>query len=176
MFSHSVVSDSLRPHGLQHARFPCPSPSPRVIQTHVHWVGGAIQPSHPLSSPSPPAFNLSQHQVFFSESVLLISGQSIGVSASASVLLVNIQGWFPLGWTGLISLKSKGLSRVFSSIAVLKHQFFGSQSSLWSNSHVHKWLLEKLWLYGPLSAKWYLCFLIHSLGLSWLFFQGASIF
>ena len=132
---------------------------------------------HPtISSPSSPAFNLSQHQVFFSESVLLISGQSIGVSASASVLLVNIQGWFSLGWTGLISLKSKGLSRVFSSTAVLKHQFFGSQSSLWSNSHVHKWLLEKLWLYGPLSAKWYLCFLIHSLGLSWLFFQGASIF
>ena len=132
---------------------------------------------HPtISSPSSPAFNLSQHQVFFSESVLLISGQSIGVSASASVLLVNIQGWFSLGWTGLISLKSKGLSRVFSSTEVLKHQFFGSQSSLWSNSHVHKWLLEKLWLYGPLSAKWYLCFLIHSLGLSWLFFQGASIF
>ena len=70
-------------------------------------------------------------------------GQSIGVSASASVLLLNIQDWYPLGWTGWISLKSKGLSRVFSNITVQMHQFFGAQLSIQSKSHLHKWLLEK---------------------------------
>ena len=108
-FSHSVMSSSLRPHGLQHARPPCPSPTPRVHQTHVHCVSDAIQPSHPLSYASPPAFNLSQIRVFSNESVL-----RIGVSASTSVLPRNIQDWFPLGWNGWISLQSKGLSRVFS--------------------------------------------------------------
>ena len=87
-------------------------------------------------------------------------GQSIGASASASVLPVNIQGWFPFGLTGLISLLSKGLSRVFSSTTIRKHQFFGSQPSLWFSYHIHTWLLEKpqLWLYQPLSAKWFLLF------------------
>ena len=82
-------------------------------------------------------------------------------------LSMNIQAWFLLGLTALILL-SKGLSRVFSSITVWKHQFFGAQPSLWSNSHIHTWLLEKpqLWLYRPLLAKWHLCFLIHCLGLS----------
>ena len=82
-------------------------------------------------------------------------------------LSMNIQAWFLLGLTGLILL-FKGLSRVFSSTTVWKHQFFGTQPSLWSNSHIHTWLLEKpqLWLYRPLLAKWYLCFLIHCLGLS----------
>ena len=91
---------------------------------------------------------------------------------------MNIQGWFPLGFTGLISLQSKGLSRVFSSITVWKHQFFGTQSSLRSNSHIRTWLLEKpeLWLYGLLLAKWCLCFLICCLGLSQFSFQEASIF
>ena len=95
-------------------------------------------------------------------------GKNIGASASASVLPMNIQGWFPAGMTGLISLQSKGLSRVFSSTTVQEHQFFSAQPSLWSNSHIHKWLLEKpqLWLYRSLSAKWYLCFLIHCRGLS----------
>ena len=81
-------------------------------------------------------------------------GQSIGVSASTSGLPMNTQDWSPLGWTGWISLKSKGLSRVFSNTTVQKHQFFGTQSSLWSNSHIRIWLLERpyLWLYGPLSA------------------------
>ena len=121
---------------------------PESIQTHVHWVGDAIQPSHPLSSPSPPAFNHSQHQGLFQwvSSLRQFSasgGQSIGVSASASVLPMNIQGWFPLGWTGWISLQSKGLSRVFSNTTVQKHQFFGAQLSLYSNSHIHTWLLEK---------------------------------
>ena len=115
-----------------------------LAQTYVHWVGDAIQPSHPLSSLSPPAFNLSQHQGLFPVSQLFASGgQSIGASASASVLLTNIQDWFPLVWTGLISLQSKGLSRVFSNTTVQKHQFFSAQISLWSNSHIHTWLLEK---------------------------------
>ena len=88
-----------------------------------------------------------------------LSGQSIGASASASVLSMNIQGWFPLGLTGLISLLSRRLSRVFSNTTVQKHHFFGAQPSLWFNSHIHTWLLEKplLWPYGPLSAKWCLC-------------------
>ena len=97
-------------------------------------------------------------------------GQSIRASASASVFLMSIQGWFPLGWTGLILL-SKGLSRSpldFSSTMVQKHQFFSTQPSLWSNSHTCTWPLGKpeLWLDGPLSAKWCLCFLIHCLSLS----------
>ena len=93
-------------------------------QTHVRWVSDAIQPSHPLSSPSSPAFSLSQSWPFTSGS------QSIGVSASASVLPVNIQDWFPLGLTSLISLQSKGLSRVFSNTTVQMHLFFGTQLSL----------------------------------------------
>ena len=91
---------------------------------HVHWVGDAIQPSHPLSSPSPPTFNLSQHQFFPVSRFFTSGGESIGVSASASVLLMNILDWFPLGWTGCISLQSKGPSRVFSNTTVQKHQFF----------------------------------------------------
>ena len=111
---------------------------PEFIQTHVHWVSDAIQPFHPLSSPSPPAPNLSQHQGFFPVSQLFTSGgQSIGVSASASVLPVNTQDWSPLGWTGWISLQSKGFSRVFSNTTVQKHQFFGTQLSLWSLTFTH---------------------------------------
>ena len=80
-------------------------------------------------------------------------GQSIGVSASTSVLLMNIQDWFPLGWIGWITLQFQELSRVFSNTTVQKHQFFGAQPSLWSNSHIHTWLLEKLWLYRLLLAN-----------------------
>ena len=104
------MSDSLRPHGLQHAGLPCSSSTPRAYSTHVHRVSDAIQASHPLSSPSPHVFNPSQHQGLFqwvSSWVLASSGQSIGVSASASVLPMNIQDWSPLGWTGLISLLSQ---------------------------------------------------------------------
>ena len=102
---------------------------PEFTQTHVHWVGDAIQLSHPLSSPFPPAFSLSQYQGFFQRvSLFAWDGQSI--RASASVLPMNIQDWPPLGWTGCISLLSKGLSRVFSKTAVQKHQFFGAQLSL----------------------------------------------
>ena len=124
-FSRSVVPDSLQPHVLQHARLPCPSPSPRACSNSAHWVSDAIQLSCPLSSPSPPAFNFSQHQGNFPMSYLFASGdQRIGASASASVLPMNIQGYFPLGLAGLISLPCKGLSRVFSSTTVQKQQFF----------------------------------------------------
>ena len=103
---------------------------PESTQTHVHWIGDAIQPSHPLSSPSPPALNLSQHQGFFQMSQLFASGgQSIGASVSTSVLPMNTQDWSPLGWTGWMSLQSKGLSRVFSNTTVQKHQFFSTQLS-----------------------------------------------
>ena len=102
---------------------------PEFTQTHVHWVGDAIQPSHPLSSPSPPAFNLSQHQGPKSQ-VFALGGQSIGVSTSTSVLPMNTQDWSPLGWTGWISLQFKGLSRVFSNTTVQKHQFLSAQLSL----------------------------------------------
>ena len=109
-----------------------------------HWVSDAIQPSHPLSSPSPPTSNLFQHQESFPMSQFFTSsGQSIGVSASTSVLPMNIQDWFPLGWTGWISLQSKGLSRVFSNTTVQKHQLFVTQLSSQSNSHIHTWPLEK---------------------------------
>ena len=128
-FSCSVMFASLRPHGLQHARLPCPSPIPRVYSNSCpssQWCHPAIS-SHvvPFSSclqPFPGSFPRSQ---FFTS-----GGQSIGVSASASVLPVNIQDWFPLGWPCLISLQSKGLSWVFSNTTVQKHQFFGPQLSL----------------------------------------------
>ena len=136
-----------------------------LAQNHVHWVGDAIQPSHSLSSPSSPAFNLFQHQDLFQwvgswHQVTKV----LGSSASASVLPMNVQAWFPLELTGLISLQSKGLSRVFSSTTVQKHKFC-AQSSLWSNFHICTWLLEKpqLWLDEPSSAMWCLCFLIHCL-------------
>ena len=122
-----------------------------LVQTHVHWVSDAIQPSHPLLSPSAPTFNLSQHRgqfclflFFFPISQFIASGgQSIGVSASASVLPMNIQDWFPLELTGMISLQSNGLSRVFSNTTVQKHQFFTTHPSLWSKSHIHILVLEK---------------------------------
>ena len=117
-------------------------------------------------------------RVFSNESVLCISWPKYW-SFSFSIVPMNIQAWFPLGLTVLISLLSKGLSRVFSSATVWNHQFFGAQLYfLWSSSHIHTWQLEKpqLWLHGPFSAKWCLCFLICCLGWSWFFFQGASVF
>ena len=126
---------------------------PKFAQTHVHGVCDAIQASHALLSPSPPAF--PSIKGFFNESALHIRCQNIGASASALVLPMNIHGWFPLWLSSLISLQSKELSRVFSSTTVWKHQFFGTQPSLWSSSHIHTWLLEKpqLWLHGHLLAK-----------------------
>ena len=135
--SRSVVSDSLRPHKLQHARPPCPSPTPEVYSNSCHWVSDAIQPSHPLSSPSPPALNLSQHQGLFQcVSSLHQVAKVFAVSVSKSVLPVNTQDWSPLRWTDWIALQSKGLSRVFSNTTVQKHQFFGALTSLhdhWEN-------------------------------------------
>ena len=119
---------------------------PEFTQTHVHWVGDAIQPSHPLLSPSPPAPNPSQHQSVFrwvNSSHELVLRMSTGVSALASFLPKNTQDWSPSQWTGWISLQSKGLWRVFSITTVQKHQFFGAQLSSQSNSHIHTWLLEK---------------------------------
>ena len=117
---------------------------PKLAQTHVQRVGDAFQSSHPLSSPSPPSFNLSQHQGLFKwvSSSHQVS-KVLGVSASASVLPMNTQDWSPLERTGWISLQSKGLSRVFSNTIVLKHKFFSAQLSLLSNSHIHTWPLEK---------------------------------
>ena len=143
-FSHSVVSNSLWPHGPQHTRFPCPSPTPRPCSNSCpssQWHHSNISSSVVLFSSCLQSFPTS---VSFPMSQLFESGgQSIGVSASASVLPMNIEDWFPLGWTGLISLWSKGLSRVFSNTTVQKHQFFSLQLSLTSNSHIHTWLLEK---------------------------------
>ena len=113
-------------------------------QTHVHWVCDAIQPSHPLLPPSLSPSVFPSIRVFSSE-LFPSGGQSTGTPASASVLPMTIQGWLPLGSTGLISLKSKGLSRVYSSTTVQKHQFFGDQPSLWSSSHIHTWL-HVVWL------------------------------
>ena len=130
-FSCSVMSDSLWPHGLQHTRLPCPSPTSRAYSNSCplgQWcqptISSSVIPfsSHLQSFPASESFPMRQ---FF-----LSGGQSIGVSASASVLPMIIQDWFPLGWTGWISLQSKGLSRVFSNATVQKHQFFGTQISL----------------------------------------------
>ena len=116
---------------------------PEFTQTRVHQVGDAIQPSHPLSSPFPPAPNPSQHQYFPMSQLFTWGGQSTEVSALALFLPKNTQGWSPSEWTGWISLQSKGFSRVFSNTTVQKHQFFGAQLSLQSNSHIHTWPLEK---------------------------------
>ena len=112
----------------------------KCTQTHVHCICDGIQPSHPLLSPSPPALN---HFQSFQVSQFSSGGQSIGVSASTLVFPMNTQDWSLLEWTGWISLKSKGLSRVFSNTTVQKHQFFGTQLSSQSNSHIHTWPLEK---------------------------------
>ena len=116
---------------------------PESTQTHVHRVSDAIQPSHPLLSPFPSVPNPSQHESFPMSQVFSWGGQSTGVSALASFLQKNTQGWSPLEWTSWISLQSKGLSGVFSNTTVQKHQFFGAQLSSQSNSHIHTWPQEK---------------------------------
>ena len=143
LFSLSVVSSSLWPHGLQHARLPCPSLSPRVCSNscplnrlcHPTIWSTVIPFSWPQSFPESESFPMDR--------LFASGGQSIGASAPASVLPMNIQGWFPLGSTGLIPLQYKGLSRVFFNATVQKHQFFSTQSFLLSSSHTHTWLLEK---------------------------------
>ena len=137
-FSHSVVSNSLQPHELQHTRPPCPSPTPGVHSNSCpssQWCYPAISSSVipfsscPQSLPASESFPMSQ--------LFAWGSQSIGVSASASVLPMNTQDWSPLEWTGWVSLQSKGLSRVFSNTTVQKHQFFGPQLPWQSNSHIH---------------------------------------
>ena len=142
-FSRSVMSDSLRPHELQHTRPPCPSPTPGVHSNSSpssQWchptISSSVVPfSCPQSLPASESFPMSQ--------LFAGSGQSTGVSALASFLPKKSQGWFPLGWTGWISLQSKGLSRVFSNTTVQKHQIFSAQPSSQSNSHIHTWPQEK---------------------------------
>ena len=142
--SHSDMSDSLWPHESQHARPPCPSPTPGIHSNSCSsswWCHPAISSSVvpfsscPQSLPASGSFQMSQ--------LFTSGGQSIGVSALASVLPMNTQDWSPLEWTGWISLQSKGLSRVFSNTTVQKHQFLGIQLSSQSNSHIHTWPLEK---------------------------------
>ena len=143
-FSRSVMSDSLRPHEPQHTRPHCPSPTPGVYPNSCpssQWWHPAILcsvipfSSCPQSFPASGSFSMSQ--------LFASGGQSIRVSASTSVPPINTQDWSPLGWTGWTSLQSKGLSRVFFNTTVQKHQFFGTQLSSQSNSHIHTWLLEK---------------------------------
>ena len=134
-FSCSIMSDSLWPHGFQHARPSCPSPTPGAYSVYVHWVGDAIQLFHLLSVPFSSCLQSFPASGSFPVSLFFASGgQSIGMSASASVLPMNIQYWFPLVLTDWISLQSKGLSRVFSNTTVQKHPFFSAQLSLWFNS------------------------------------------
>ena len=143
-FSRSVAFDSLRPHGLQHTSPSCPLPTPGVFSNSrplSRWGHPTISSSVPSFSSWPQSFPASGS--FLMSHLFTSGGQSIGTSASASVFPMNIQGWFPLGLTGLISLLSRVHSRVFSSTAVWKHQFFGAQPSLWSHSYIRTWLLGK---------------------------------
>jgi len=133
-FSHQLCPTLCYLKDCRMAGFPVLKYILEFAQTQVHWVDDAIQPSHPLSPPCLLPSIFPSIRVFSSESALCIS---------ATVLPVNIQGWFPLILTSLISLQSKGLSRVFSHTIDQKHQFFGAQPSLWSNSHICTWLLEK---------------------------------
>ena len=146
LFSRLVMSDSLWPHGLQHTRLPYPLLSPRVCSNSCplsQWCHPTISYSVVPSSFCPQSFPVTES---FPVSQLFASGGQItGASASASALPMNIQGSLPLALTCLISLQSKGLSKVFSSTAAWKYQLFGAQPSLWSNSHIHTWLLEKLY-------------------------------
>ena len=143
-FSGSVMSNSLRPHGLQHARLPSPSPTSRACSNSnpLSWwchvtTSCSVIPfcSYLQSFPASGSFPMSW--------VFAPGCESTGASTLASVLPVNIQDWFPLELTGLISLQSRGLSIVFSNTRAWEHQFFGAQPSLQSNSHIHTWLLEK---------------------------------
>ena len=144
-------------HGLQHARLLCLSPTPRACSDSCPsswWCHLIISSSVTLFSSCPQSLSFPVSQLFAS------GGQSIEASTLAPVLAMNIQDWFPLWLTGLISLLSKGLSRIFSNTTVWKHQFFSAHPSSWFNSHFRTWLLETLYLrlYGPLFAKWWLCF------------------
>ena len=142
-FSRSVVYNSLRLHEPKHTRPPCPSPTPRVYRNPcpLSWwchptISSSVVPFSTCPQPFPISGSFQMSQLFAS------GGQRIGVSASASVLPMDTQDWSPLGWTGWISLQSKGLSRIYSNTTVQKHQFFNTQLSSQSNSHIHTWPLE----------------------------------
>ena len=143
-FSHLVVSDYLWSHGLQHVKLPCPSstlgacPNSCPLSQRCHpTISSSIIPISSCLQCLPVSGSFLMSQLF------ALGGQNIGASASGSVLPMNIQDLFPLGLTGLISFQSKGLTSVFPNTTVHKHQFFSAQLSLWSNSHIHTWLLEK---------------------------------
>ena len=152
LFNHWVVSDSLRLHRLQHARLPCWSLSPGVCSNScpLSWwchptISSSVIPfAGPQSCPASGSFPMNR---FFTS-----SGQSIEVSASAFILPMNIQGWFHLGLTDFITFSSRDSQRVFYNTTNQKHQFFGAQPSLWYNSHIHIWLLEKPCQQGDVSA------------------------
>ena len=144
--AQSLSFDSLPPHGLQHARLPCPSPTPGACSNSCP----SSQWCHPtIPSSVIPLRVFPSIRVFSNKSVLHIRWPSMGASASASVLPMSIQNWFHLGLTGSISLLSKGLSRVLYNTTVQKHQFFGTQLSLRCNFHIHTWLLQK-----PVLIRW----------------------
>ena len=178
-FSHSAESNSLQPHELQHARPPCPSPTPGVFPKLMSIE--SVMPSNHLilcrpllfclqSFPSSGSFQMSQ---FFAS-----GGQITGVSASTSILPMNIQNWFPLGWNGWISLQSKGLLRVSSNTTVQKYQFFGVQLPLYSQlSHPYMTTGKTIALTRQTFFGKVVSLLFNMLsGFSWLFFQGSSVF
>ena len=153
-FSCSVMSNSLRPQGLQHATLPCPSPTPGACSNSCPWswwchpnILSSVIPffSCLQSFPAPGSYPVLVLRIRYCQIIGVSPSkrQSIGVSTWTSVPPMNTQDWSALGWTGWISLQSKGLSRVFSNNTVQKHRFFSAQHSLYSNSHVHTWLLEK---------------------------------
>ena len=179
LFSCSVISDSLWPHGLQHTRLHYPSPSPRVCSSScpLSWwchptISSSVVPfsSCPQSFPASGSFPMSQ--------ICASGGQSIGASASASALSMNTQGWFPLGLTGCISLQFKGLSRVFSSTIVWRHKFFDAQPFLLSSSYTYMNTGKTIALTIQTFVRKVISLLFNMLSkyLSLLFFQGASIF
>ena len=177
--SHSVMSYSLPPHGLQFARFSCPSLSPRVCSSSYslhQWCHLAISSYDTLFSFCPWSYPASG--TILMSCLFASDDQSTVASALASVLPVNILSWSPLRLIGLISLLSKGLSRVFSSTTVQRHQFLGIPLCLWSSSYNSMWPLGRSYpcLYKPLSAESCLSFSTHCLGLSSLSCQEAIIF
>ena len=157
LFSRSVMCNSLQPNGLQDSNLPCPSSSPRACSNSgplSWWCHPTISSSVVLFSSC--LLSFPELKSFPMIKFFASGGQMIGVSTLATVLTMNTQDWFPLGWTGWISLQSKGLTRVFSNTTVQKHQFFGTQPSLWSSSHIS---MDICWQSD-------VCFLIHCLGLS----------
>ena len=149
------MSYSLQPHGLQHARPPCSSPAPGIYSNSCplsQWCHPTISPSVIHFSSCLQSFPASGS--FPVNQCFALGGRSIGVSASTSVLPVNTQDWFPLGWTGWISLQSKGLSRVFSNTTVQKHHFFGAQVFLWKQIYFHKKKKKKESMNQTLCLRW----------------------